>query len=232
MTKKVVAICSGGMDSVALLHFLKARNYELHVLSADYGQKHKKELWYAMEAAERLKSPWKLVDLTSLTPLLSGSALTDSSVEVPDGHYAAATMKQTVVPNRNAILLSIATGWAVALGADRVATAVHAGDHAIYPDCRPQFIYALSDALRLATEGFSTPGFGLSAPFIHMTKSEIVSLGDGLEVPWKETWSCYKGGDIHCGTCGTCTERREAFLLARVKDPTKYAASLEETFKQ
>jgi 7-cyano-7-deazaguanine synthase len=153
--------------------------------------------------------------------LLSGSALTDD-IEVPHGHYAAENMAVTVVPNRNAIMLSIAYGVAVARGARLVAAAVHAGDHYVYPDCRPQFVEAFDAMQRQAVEGFGDPDLRLHAPFIHKSKAEIVEIGTSLGVPYEDTWSCYEGGEIHCGLCGTCTERKEAFQLAGVPDPTKY----------
>jgi 7-cyano-7-deazaguanine synthase len=220
---RMVAIVSGGMDSVTLAHLLASESQALHLLSVNYGQRHRKELLFAEKCAARLSAEWKCIDLTGLTHLLQGSALTDPSVPVPHGHYAAESMRSTVVPNRNAILFSIAAGWAVSLGADGVASGVHAGDHAIYPDCRPEFVTALSKALVLATEGFAPPGFRLYAPFVGMTKAEIASLGKRLGVPWEQTWSCYEGGAIHCGRCGTCVERREAFQLAGVGDRTEYA---------
>lgn len=131
-------------------------------------------------------------------------------------------MKQTVVPNRNAIMLSIAYGVAVARGAELVAFAAHSGDHTIYPDCRPGFVDALNHALQLGNL-WATPLPRIEGPFLYYSKANIVSAAARLNVPIEETWSCYKGGDIHCGTCGTCTERREAFELAAVFDPTPYA---------
>ena len=156
--------------------------------------------------------------------LLTGSALTDAGVDVPEGHYTDASMAATVVPNRNAIMLSIAVGVAVSRGAGAVATAVHAGDHAIYPDCRPAFIEAIEREARIANEGFIADGFQVQAPFLLLRKDEIVRRGAALGVPFEETWSCYLGEDLHCGRCGTCVERREAFELAAVPDPTRYAA--------
>jgi len=132
-------------------------------------------------------------------------------------------MKATVVPNRNMIMLSIATAVAVVEKANAVYIAVHAGDHAIYPDCRSEFITQCSYTAALATEGFSDPAFTIEAPFIAMTKAEIVKLGDSYDVPWGQTWSCYKGDMWHCGKCGTCVERKEAFEEAGIKDPTVYA---------
>jgi 7-cyano-7-deazaguanine synthase len=132
-------------------------------------------------------------------------------------------MSATVVPNRNAIMMSVGVGVAVARDADAVATAVHAGDHPVYPDCRPGFIDAAEHLARVANEGFIEAGFQIVAPFLHVTKDEIVRRGAELGVQFAETWSCYLGGERHCGRCGTCVERREAFELAGVVDPTAYA---------
>ena len=218
---KTVAVVSGGMDSVTLAHLCHSRNDDLTLISFDYGQRHRKELTCARLAASDLKVPHHVVDLRALRPLLSRSALTTDQ-EVPEGHYAAETMAQTVVPNRNAIMLNIAAGLAVAIGADRVATGVHAGDHFIYPDCRPAFIASQTETLQIANEGFAVDGFEIEAPFLYKTKAEIAGIGQGLEVDWTRTWSCYQGGAFHCGRCGTCVERIEAFGLAGIIDPTVY----------
>lgn len=221
--RTTVAVISGGLDSTALAYELKFKGHDLRLMSFNYGQRHRKELEFAAATAERLGVPWTLVDLTGITHLLAGSSLTSDDVEVPDGHYAAESMRATVVPNRNAIMLNIAAGYAVSIGARHIATGVHAGDHYIYPDCRPAFISSLNHMLNMATEGHSKPGFSVLAPFVHLSKANIVRLGEHYKVPWRETWSCYKGGDVHCGTCGTCRERKEAFELADVPDPTVYA---------
>lgn len=221
-THRAVAIVSGGMDSVTLAHLL-ATDYQLTLVSVDYGQRHAKELLFAAEAADRLGADHHVVDLTSVTKLLTGSALTDPEVPVPHGHYAEPTMRSTVVPNRNATMLDVATAVAVAQGASAVATGVHAGDHAVYPDCRPEFIDAYQAMVLVANEGFLADGFEVLAPFVHQSKADIAALGDQLGVPWDRTWSCYEGGELHCGRCGTCVERIEAFELAGVDDPTRYA---------
>jgi 7-cyano-7-deazaguanine synthase len=225
---KSVVLLSGGMDSVALAHILKGNGDKLYCLSVNYGQKHSKELKFANMCAQRLFSEWRVVDMEPLRELLSTSALT-SDKEVPHGHYTEESMKATVVPNRNMILLSIAVGWAVALGADRVVTAVHAGDHAIYPDCRPAFIDEFNRTARIGNSGFYRDDFRVTAPFIHNTKAEIAKRGQEAKVPWDLTWSCYEGGSQHCGLCATCVERREAFHLAGIKDPTLYQVSLERS---
>jgi 7-cyano-7-deazaguanine synthase len=216
-----IAIVSGGMDSVALAHLLAHEGHDLHLLSFDYGQRHKKELAFAARCAARLGGRHDIISLAAVTPFLTGSALTDD-IPVPLGHYEDATMRATVVPNRNAMMLSVAVAVAVAEGAQVVATGVHAGDHAIYPDCRPAFIAAFDRMARIANEGFTAPGFRVIAPFAEITKMQIARIGQALAVPWAETWSCYQGGDIHCGRCGTCVERKEA--LAPYGDPTEYVA--------
>ncbi len=224
MTNKAVVLVSGGMDSVTLAHLCAHEGWEGMTLSFDYGQRHRKELGYAVACASRLGWPHRVVSLQSITPILSGSALTDPDVPVPLGHYAAPTMAATVVPNRNAILLAIAYALAVSEEANIVALAVHAGDHFIYPDCRPEFVGAFSRMEKLATEGFGKPDLSLFAPFLYDSKADIVAQGARLGVPYAETWSCYQGGAFHCGLCGTCVERKEAFAAADVPDPTEYEA--------
>ncbi|MDV7338342.1 7-cyano-7-deazaguanine synthase QueC [Terasakiella sp. A23] len=217
---KAIVICSGGLDSVTLAYKMAHEHDLKGLISFDYGQRHKKETAYAQLCADRLDVPHKTVDITTIGALLTGSALTDN-VDVPDGHYAEESMKTTVVPNRNAIMLTIAFGAAAAQECDCVATAVHGGDHFIYPDCRPDFIDSFNKMQAHALDGYAN--VALYAPFVHIPKDEIVSVGTKLNVPYADTWSCYKGGDIHCGRCGTCVERREAFHLAGVEDPTEYA---------
>lgn len=223
-----VAVVSGGLDSIVMAHLLASRGTAMTVISFDYGQRHDRELAFAVRAAHHLDARHHLVDLSALASVLTGSALTDMTIDVPDGHYRDESMRATVVPNRNAIFLSVATGLAVAIGADTVAIAVHAGDHPIYPDCRPAFITAFEQQARLANEGFSHPDLRIEAPFLASTKVDIVRLGAELGVDLAATWSCYRGGDRHCGTCGTCVERREAFRDAGVIDPTSYARADQE----
>jgi 7-cyano-7-deazaguanine synthase len=220
---KTLVVCSGGLDSVTLAHKIAAENQLLGLVSFFYGQRHKKELDFAEQCADRLGTPFLQIDISHLGTLLSGSALTDA-ITVPDGHYAEETMKLTVVPNRNAIMLTIAYGIAAARGAEAVATAVHGGDHFIYPDCRPGFIKAFQTMQDFALEGLAQ--ITLYTPFITSTKADIVVAGARLNVPFDKTWSCYKGGEIHCGRCGTCVERMEAFALADVVDPTPYQDAL------
>ncbi len=217
---KTLVICSGGLDSVSLAHIVAAEGELTRLVSFDYGQRHLKELNYAAACAERLSVPHHRIDISGVGAVLTGSALTDA-VAVPDGHYAEESMRITVVPNRNAIMLTIAFGLAASQGDQAVATAVHGGDHFIYPDCRPAFTEAFDAMQRAALDGYAE--VGLSTPFVHRTKADIVMEGAKVGTPFVETWSCYKGGDLHCGRCGTCVERREAFDLAGVADPTIYA---------
>ncbi len=217
---KTVVICSGGLDSVTLAHQVAAERELIALLTFDYGQRHKKEISYARRCAARLGCEHLEVDIAAVGAMLSGSALTDD-LAVPDGHYAQENMKVTVVPNRNAIMLSIAFGVAAARGAQAVAAAVHGGDHFIYPDCRPDFIEAFQAMQDRALDGLAR--IELFTPYANRTKADIVSIGQSFGVPFAETWSCYKGGERHCGRCGTCVERLEAFHLAGVNDPTTYA---------
>lgn len=214
-----LVICSGGLDSVSLAHKVATEQKLNGLLSFDYGQRHKKELGFASICAKRLGVPHQIVDIRDVGRNLSGSALTDN-VDVPDGHYAEDSMRITVVPNRNAIMLAIAFGVAAAQTADAVGTAVHGGDHFIYPDCRPAFIDAFQTMQNHALAGYAD--IRLYAPYVNMSKADIVSEGAKYGTPFEATWSCYKGGARHCGRCGTCVERREAFDLAGIADPTDY----------
>ena len=214
-----LVVCSGGLDSVSLAHKVAAEQDLIGLISFDYGQRHKKELDFAAACAERLGVPHQIIDITAIGAGLSGSALTDD-IDVPDGHYAEDTMRITVVPNRNAIMLSVAFGVAAAKKADAVAVAVHGGDHFIYPDCRPGFIDAFQVMQNHALQGYAE--VTLQAPFVMISKADIVTEGARHDTPFEMTWSCYKGGARHCGRCGTCVERREAFHLAGVADPTDY----------
>ncbi|MGN6450102.1 MAG: 7-cyano-7-deazaguanine synthase QueC [Brucella intermedia] len=215
---KTLVVCSGGLDSVSLAYRIAAEHQLTALLSFDYGQRHRKELDSAKACAERLGVPHQIIDIRTIGASLTGSALTDD-VDVPDGHYAEETMKITVVPNRNAIMLAIAFGVAAAQ-ADAVALAVHGGDHFIYPDCRPDFIDAFQTMQDHALDGYAD--IKLLAPYVHVSKADIVIDGAKYGTPFAATWSCYKGGEHHCGRCGTCVERREAFHLAGIEDPTLY----------
>jgi 7-cyano-7-deazaguanine synthase len=218
MTRSLVLL-SGGMDSTVALAREVMHDRAAFALSVDYGQRHRKELAAATRIAADLRVEHDVLDMTGWGRLLTGSALTDPAVDVPHGHYAAPSMVLTIVPNRNATLLMAAAGVALAMDCDRVVIAVHAGDHPIYPDCRPQFIDAADLALGLATEG----KVKISAPFLTSTKADIAAMSVQFAAPVHLSWSCYEGAVRHCGRCGTCTERIEAFLDAGIPDPTLYA---------
>jgi 7-cyano-7-deazaguanine synthase len=218
---KSVLIYSGGLDSSVLLYHLRAAGHTVHALSIDYGQRHRCELTHAAEICKAIDVPHQTADLSAIQPLLAGSSLTSPEIEVAEGHYTEESMKSTIVPNRNMILLAIAAGHALSIGAEEIAYAAHSGDHAIYPDCRNEFADAMAEAIRLCD--WST--IELSRPFVDWTKADIVRRGAELGLPFEKTWSCYQGGDIHCGRCGTCIERREAFDLAGIPDPSAYAAN-------
>jgi 7-cyano-7-deazaguanine synthase len=219
---KTLVICSGGLDSVTLAHKVAIEHELIGLVSFDYGQRHRKEIDFAEKCADRLGTEHLLIDISPIGAMLTGSALTDD-ISVPDGHYAEETMKITVVPNRNAIMLAIAYGIAAARDAEAVAAAMHGGDHFIYPDCRPAFIEAFQAMQQFALEGLAE--IKLYTPFATGSKADIVAAGNALGVPFAETWSCYKGGAHHCGRCGTCVERQEAFAIACVTDPTEYEDS-------
>lgn len=224
---KALVVCSGGLDSVTLAYKVAKEGSLTSLLSFDYGQRHRKEVDYAARCAEQLNVPHIIIDLSQVGAQLTGSALTDD-IDIPDGHYAEESMKVTVVPNRNAIMMTIAFGLATSQKADTVALAVHGGDHFIYPDCRPEFIEAFATMQNHALEGLNDTdnpngNIKLYTPYLHQDKAKIASDSAKYGVPVTDTWSCYKGLDSHCGRCGTCVERREAFHLADVTDPTEYA---------
>ena len=215
----VVVLCSGGMDSVTALYWAQREHAVVAAVSFDYGAKHNhREIPFAAEHARALGVRHEVVRLEFVDRLFA-SDLLRSGGDIPDGHYEADSMKRTVVPFRNAIMLSIAAGFAESAGAAGLVIAAHGGDHAIYPDCREDFMRAMGDAMRLGTYA----GLQLLRPFIAYDKGRIAAEAGRLGVDLGRTWSCYRGGDVHCGTCGTCVERREAFAAAGREDPTVYA---------
>lgn len=218
---KVVVLCSGGMDSVTALHWARWRHDVRAAVSFDYGAKHNhRELPMAAAQAKIAGVPHQVIPLDFIGKLFA-SDLLKSGGEIPEGHYADENMQRTVVPFRNGIMLAAAAGLAESLGAEGLVIAAHGGDHAIYPDCREDFMQAMGRAMQLGTYA----GIQLLRPFIAMTKTQIAAEGARLGVDFTQTWSCYKGGAIHCGKCGTCVERREAFMEAGVPDPTKYEST-------
>ena len=197
-----VILLSGGMDSTTLLYWASAKGFQLEALSFDYGQRHKKELEFSKYHTAELRIPHKIIRLDF--SIFKSSLL--GNEEIPEGHYEDKSMKSTVVPFRNGIMLAYAVGYAESIGANRVLLASHAGDHAIYPDCRPSFTAAMNAAAQAGTYN----SVRVESPFNRKTKKEIVIIGRGVGVNYNYTWSCYKGLDKQCGKCGTCVERLEA----------------------
>ena len=220
---KVCVLLSGGMDSVAAFYEVLGNHRVVAALSFDYGSKHNaKEIPFAKLHSDRNGVVHHTIRLDFMNTLFK-SDLLKSGGDIPDGHYAEQTMKQTVVPFRNGIMLAIAAGYAESVEAEGLVIAAHSGDHAIYPDCREPFMQAMASAMGEGTYA----KIQLLRPFIDTDKAGIAKLGTELGIDFAETWSCYKGGEIHCGICGTCVERREAFILSRLDDPTAYEQTPE-----
>jgi len=220
---KVVVIVSGGLDSTTLLYWVKNQGMDPTMLSFNYGQRHIKEINYAKKTSAKFKLEHKIIELPK--NLLQGSALT-SDIEVPHEHYTHENQKITVVPNRNMIMLSIAAGYAESIKANKLFYGAHAGDHAIYWDCRPEFVDRINDVIKL-NDIFPVT---IEDPFIKMSKIQLVTEGLKLQVDFRDTWSCYDPqGDDSCGECGTCVERIEAFKLNKVIDPISYKAKIDWT---
>ena len=217
MTQKVVVIYSGGMDSFTVLNKALQQGHEVYALSFDYGQRHVKELKVAAQVCEKPGVPHKIVDISAINQLIGGSSLTDD-IDVPEGHYEEESMKSTIVPNRNMILLSLAVGYAVSLKASKVYYGAHSGDHAIYPDCRPEFVKKMDDVCRIA----NYDAVEIFSPYLNNTKIDILTDGLKMGLDYSQTWTCYNGRDKACGKCGACQERLEAFALNNVTDPIEY----------
>jgi 7-cyano-7-deazaguanine synthase len=217
---KTLVLLSGGMDSVTALHWARSEHEVVGAVSFDYGAKHNhREIPLAAWHCGQCSIHHDVIELDFVNRFFA-SDLLKSGGEVPEGHYADENMKKTVVPFRNGIMLAIACGIAESRGAEGLVIAAHAGDHAIYPDCRESFMQSMANAMREGTYA----KIELLRPFIHLDKTGIAKLGASLGVDYGKTWSCYKGGDLHCGKCGTCVERIEAFQLAGLDDPTIYDA--------
>ncbi|WP_125784178.1 7-cyano-7-deazaguanine synthase QueC [Pseudoalteromonas rubra] len=217
MSEKVVVIYSGGMDSYTVLNKALKSGYEVYALSFNYGQRHVKELEVARQACDELGVAHKIVDISAINQLIGGSSLTDD-IDVPEGHYEEESMKSTVVPNRNMILLSLAVGYAVSLKASKVFYGAHSGDHAIYPDCRPEFVKKMDDVCRIA----NYEEIEIVCPYLNNTKIEILTDGLKMGLDYSKTWTCYNGREKACGKCGACQERLEAFSLNQANDPLPY----------
>lgn len=217
MPQKVVVIYSGGMDSFTVLHKAVQAGHEVYALSFNYGQRHVKELECAANVCRELGINHKVVDISAINQLISGSSLT-SDIDVPEGHYAADNMKSTIVPNRNMILLSLAVGYAVSLNAGQVYYGAHSGDHFIYPDCRPEFVQKMNDVCQIA----NYDPVDIVSPYLQGNKIDILRDGLAMGLDYSQTWTCYNGREKACGKCGSCQERLEAFALNNATDPLPY----------
>lgn len=221
MTEKIVVIYSGGMDSFTLLNDALSQGKQVYALSFNYGQKHSKELHYAQKVCDELAIPHKIVDITAIHQLLMGSSLTDD-IEIPDGHYEEESMKSTVVPNRNMIMLSLAIAYAVSVKASAVWYGAHGGDHAIYPDCRPEFVEKMAAVSKVANYEV----VDVVAPYLSWNKTRILAKGLTLGLDYGKSWTCYKGREKACGKCGACQERLEAFRENQVHDGLSYESGV------
>ena len=217
MTGKVVVIYSGGMDSFTVLNKALKDGKEVFALSFDYGQRHVKELECASNVCKKLKVHHKVIDISAINQLLAGSSLTDD-IDIPEGHYEAENMKSTIVPNRNMILLSLAVGYAVSVGAAQVYYGAHSGDHAIYPDCRPEFVQKMNDVCLIA----NYEPVEIFSPYLNVDKTAILTDGLKMGLDYSDTWTCYNGREKACGKCGACQERLEAFRDNNAVDPIEY----------
>lgn len=219
--KKAVAVISGGLDSAVMLYKLRADDYIVKAISFDYGQRHVAELSYAGEIARGFGLTHEIVNLSGVSKLLN-SSITNRLGDIPEGHYKDESMTSTIVPNRNAIMLSIAFGWAASLNAGAVVSGIQGSADSIYPDCRQPFLSAFWKMEYQSLLGYGT--IDLLTPLANMSKVDVVKLGAKLAVPFEKTYSCYNGGVLHCGRCGACSKRIEAFKLANILDPTEYAS--------
>ena len=214
--KDCILILSGGMDSTTLLYDYQERI--ALAISFDYGSNHNaKEIPFARMHCERLGIKHIVIPLDFMGQYFRSSLL-EGDAAIPEGHYADENMQSTVVPFRNGIMLAIAAGMAESNDLQYIMMANHGGDHTIYPDCRPAFV----EAFDAATQAGTFNGVRLLSPYCHMTKGQIAARGKALGINYVETWSCYRGGEKHCGKCGTCVERREALAEAGIPDPTEY----------
>ena len=212
---KAVVLLSGGVDSTTLLYDV-LKQYEVYPISFHYGQRHDREVEAAAETCDRLHLLHKIFGIERFGGL-APSALTEKG-EIPHGHYEEETMKLTVVPNRNMVLISLAVAYAIGIGAKDVFYGAHGGDHAIYPDCRDVFVDAMQKAVRLCDWSEVV----LHAPYLYFDKADIVKRGIELGVDYSLTWTCYEGRRFACGECSSCVERLEAFEKNGITDPIKY----------
>jgi 7-cyano-7-deazaguanine synthase len=211
---KSVVILSGGPDSVSVLYWSQTQGHDVHAITFDYGQKAKIEIEYASRHARKLDIPHKIIDLNQLKDIYQGvTSLVDNEMEV-----SSEFTDPIIVPFRNGIFMAVTVAFAEGIGATKIYYGAHASDEPFYPDCRQEFYKAFEQAARLGTEH----PFEIQSPFSNITKAELLTEAKTLEVPLKQTWSCYLNGPLHCGKCESCINRKKAFKQANIKDPTMY----------
>jgi 7-cyano-7-deazaguanine synthase len=215
--EKGVVIYSGGMDSFTILHKVQQEGTQIYPLTFNYGQKHVKEIEYARKVCKDKGFTHEIIDISTISCLLQGSSLT-SDIDIPEGHYEAENMKSTIVPNRNMIMLSLAIGYAVSINASKVFFGAHSGDHAIYPDCRPEFVDRMNEVSKIA----NYEAVEICTPYLNTDKGNILADGLKMGLDYSQTWTCYNGREQACGKCGACVERLEAFAMNNVNDPLEY----------
>lgn len=215
---RTAVVYSGGLDSTTLLYHLRDEGHEISALTINYGQRHCRELASAEKICRLTDIPHATIELPSLAQVFGSNSLSDSAQDVPEGTYTPESMQQTTVPNRNMILLSIALGWAISNNHQAVAFGAHSGEYTPYPDCRSEF----ADAMNQVAGICDWNSLQVLAPFVSWNKADIVRRGVELNVPFELTWTCYLGEEKHCGRCGTCLDRREAFRKSDIPDPTAY----------
>lgn len=217
--KKITLIYSGGSDSFTLLHHALDQGIEVECITFSYGQKHIKEIDFAKENCKRLGLSHTLIDIGYPESIFGSSSLIDEATDIPHGSYKEESMKSTIVPNRNMIFISYAIAYSIAHDIDEVWYGAHAGDHFIYPDCRPEFLRSMNTAAELCDPS----KISVKAPFINLNKGEILKIGLDLNIDYSKTWTCYKGLEKACGKCGSCVERIEAFTDNNSSDPISYS---------
>ena len=223
MSKNCIVIFSGGLDSTVLLQYVKQQGYNIYGMSFLYGQRHSKELHFAKKLGNKYCGKHKILILDFMKDIAGHSALT-GKIQLPTNiHQEHETQKATVVPNRNAVMLSIATAWAEDLHISKIFYGAHRGDFIIYPDCRKKFVKYLSKAFQVGTYS----NVKIEAPFVKLYKSELIKKGIELKVDFKNTWTCYEGKKVACGVCGSCKERIEAFKKNKLIDPIKYNVNVD-----
>ena len=209
------------MDSFTLLHHALSKGYQVDCITFDYGQRHIKEIECARLISQEHNLTNLLIEIANVESIFAKSALTSDEIEMPHGSYQAESMQTTIVPNRNMLFISHAIAYAISQNIDRVWYGAHAGDHFIYPDCRPEFL----SAMNAVAQTCHTFPIEVEAPFLFLSKAEIVKIGLGLGIDYAKTWTCYEGRDLACGRCGSCNERLESFALNDATDPLQYDQS-------